>query len=325
MARRFSGVWLLPAIIGWLFSNPMFSETDSDNVDTPESRSELKFPPSVTSKITVGVSAVSDRGKVRPTNEDHYLVVSFGRYLRTLLTNLPEGSIARQFDEVGHGMIVADGMGGLSGGDVASRLALNTMISLVLHTPDWILRMGRNEAEEVMLRMEERFRRINAVILEEAAIDSSLAGMGTTMTMAASLGKDLFIGHVGDSRAYLLHQGALHKLTNDHTVAQQLIDAEVISTGDACTIKYRRILTQALGIREAKLQPEVQRIVLDDGDQVLLCTDGLTDMLSDAEIATVLLAQSSATKACLALVGLALERGAEDNVTVVNARYSIPQ
>lgn len=302
----------------------MFSETDSASVDSPQRRSELEFPPSVTSSITVDVSALSDRGKVRTTNEDHYLVASFGRYLRTLLTNLPEGSIAEQYDEVGHGMIVADGMAGMSGGEVASRLALKTMISLVLHTPDWILRMGQNEAEEVMSRMEERFRRINAVILDEAAIDSSLAGMGTTMTMAASLGRDLFIGHVGDSRAYLLHQGALHKLTNDHTLAQQLMDVGVISTGDACTIKYRRILTQALGIRETNLQPEVQRIVLADGDQLLLCTDGLTDMLDDAEIAAVLLAQSSATRACLALVGLALERDAGDNVTIVNARYSIP-
>jgi protein phosphatase len=303
----------------------MNPETETDTVEDPLSSSMMKFPQLTSSLVKVDVSALSDAGKVRPNNEDHYLIARFGRTLQTLLTNLPEGSISHHFDEIGYGMIVADGMGGMTAGEVASRTAINTFLSLVLNTSDWILRIGEQEAEEVMRRMAERFRRVNTSLLEQAALDLSLSGMGTTMTMAASIGADMVITHVGDSRVYLLHEDILHKLTLDHTVAQALIDTGVISTNDDVAVRrFRSILTQAVGVKVAKFEPQVQRIHLADGDQVLICTDGLTDMVNDAAIAATLQEKESATKACLALVDLALQRGGMDNVTVVVARYSIP-
>ena len=303
----------------------MNSEPETDTVEDSLTSSKMTFPQLSSSLVKVDISALSDTGKVRCNNEDHYLIARFGRTLQPLLTNLPEGSIPHHFDEIGYGMIVADGMGGMAAGEVASRTAINTFLSFVLNTSDWILRIGEQEAEEVMGRMAERFRRVNSSLIEQAALDLSLRGMGTTMTMTASIGADMIITHVGDSRVYLLHGGVLHKLTRDHTAAQALIDTRVISPSDDIAVRrFRSILTQAIGAKGNHFEPEVQRIHLADGDQVLLCTDGLTDMVDDAAIAATLQEKESATKACLDLVDLALHRGGRDNVTVVVARYSIP-
>jgi protein phosphatase len=220
-------------------------------------------------------------------------------------------------------MLVADGMGGMAAGEVASRLAINTLVSLVLRTPDWIMRIGEGEAGEVMRRSVERFRQVNAALIEQAARDQRLTGMGTTMTLACSIGADLLITHVGDSRAYLLRQGGLHKLTSDHTLAQRMIDAGLISPQDEGVRQLRHLLTQALGAK-GSFNPEVHQIPLADGDQLLLCTDGLTNMVDDKTVASVLQEEGTAAEACQTLVDLALRQGGEDNITVVVARYDIP-
>src|SRR6185295_13944010 len=121
-----------------------------------------------------------------------------------------DGSLPERFDDVAYGMLVADGMGGYSAGEVASSLALVKLIELAVETPDWVMRMRRREnADTVMRRMTERFRMIDSAMRVQAESDPSLAGMGTTLTVAASLGAELFVGHIGDSRAYLLRNGRL--------------------------------------------------------------------------------------------------------------------
>jgi protein phosphatase len=148
--------------------------------------------------------------------------------------------------------------------------------------------------------------------------------MGTTMTLAGSVGADLIIAHIGDSRAYLLRAGKLLRLTRDQTLAQALADAGAIRPEQVATHPSRHVLTGAITTQVGDVPVELQRLRLSDGDQLLLCSDGLTEMVSDAAIAGALDRAGSAASACRALVDLALEGGGKDNVTVILARYRIP-
>jgi serine/threonine protein phosphatase PrpC len=308
-----------------LVKKSMESDTLTDTVDLlpPEDQSSVRASRPRSRLVSVDVAALSHRGKVRPNNEDNFLVVRFGRFLETLSTSLPDGQIPAEFGDTGYGMVVADGMGGMAGGEVASQLAITLLLTLVLDTPDWI--MGRDEADvlEVIRRAGSRFGAVNEAIIEEARRRPRLAGMGTTLTMAASLGADLVIAHVGDSPVYLFRGGKLRKLTRDHTVAQELADEANIHV-DEVPARFRHVLTHAIGIEETGSDPDIGRFHLIDGDCLLLCTDGLTDMADEAAIARELKGADSASAACKALVDLALKGGGKDNVTVVVARYEIP-
>jgi len=275
--------------------------------------------------VKVDLAAMTHRGHIRANNEDHYLAARFGRSLETLSSNITEGFLESSFDEIGYGMVVADGMGGMTAGDVASRTALCKLVELVVNTPDWFMNVNReDDMATVMKRMTERFRLIDDELRELALNNKSLLGMGTTLTMAASLGSNLLIGHIGDSRAYLLRNNELHQLTRDDTLAQALIDAGVADPDDAATRAMRHVLTAAIGSTAEPVDPQVQRLHLKDGDQILLCTDGLTGMVKDKVIAATLRNATSAGEACSNLVDLALSAGGVDNVTTVLARYQFP-
>jgi protein phosphatase len=176
-----------------------------------------------------------------------------------------------------------------------------------------------------MERVSQRFRQIDDLLTQRARADASLHGMGTTLTAAISVGADLFLFHVGDSRVYLLRQGDLHRLTRDHTLAQALADAGRIAPDEVSTHHARHILTKFIGGHGGRVDAEVQHFALADGDRLLLCTDGLTEMVADDQIADVLRRVEDADAACQALIDLALEGGGRDNVTVVLARYAIPE
>ncbi len=289
------------------------------NAETGEYPMVSEAPPPAPVRVDLG--ACTHRGLVRANNEDCYLVVRLNRALETLLTNLPEGSVPARFDEVGYGMLVADGMGGMAAGEVASRLALSTLAHLVVSSPEWIMRVDEAEAERLLERLTQRYRQVDAALKAEARADPSLFGMGTTLTLAYSLGSELFLAHVGDSRAYFFHGGRLHQLTRDHTYAQVLVDTGIIRPEEAATHRLRHVLTRALGATAEPVKADVHRARLSDGDQILLCTDGLTEMVEEADIARILLRAGTAQEACGALVEAALAGGGRDNVTVVLTRY----
>jgi PPM family protein phosphatase len=300
-----------------------------DNADTLEIPASTTIkgsepPRPFSSLLEVEMAALSHPGKVRPNNEDHFLVLKLGRYLDVLKTNLPEAEIPLRSEETCYGMVVADGMGGAAAGEVASRLAIHTLLNLTLELPDWILRVDDELAQKVMGRAVQRFRKIDARISREAKDDPKLSGMGTTMTLAYSLGDDLFIVHVGDSRVYLFREGRLWQLTHDHTLVQDLLEKGHLTREEASSNHLRHILTQALGQGGSKLEVEVQRLKLIDGDCLLLCTDGLTEMVADDQIAEQLGRPARAEDACLNLISLALERGGLDNITAIVARYRFP-
>ena len=283
------------------------------------------LPRPFSSLIGVDVYALSEKGYVRSQNEDHYLVVRVGRALETIFSNLGGNRRGDCFDEVGFGFVIADGVSGEAAGEVASRQAIFTLLDLALRTPDWQFRWGAKERNTVMWRMQDRFRRVNAALVQQATAHASLNGMCTTMTVALTHGQDLIVGHIGDSRAYLLHEGKLRRLTRDHTVAEHLREEGIDPANDQLLNQLRNVLMHALGGPESECRPDTSEHRIEDGDQLLLCTDGLTDRVPEAEIEFVLNKVDSAHLACRTLLNLALNNGGQDNATVIVARYSIPQ
>jgi len=276
------------------------------------------------SPVEVDLSAQSHRGRVRLNNEDHFWVGRGTRDLQTLMTSLPVTEVPGRCEEAVYAMIVADGMGGHAAGEIASQTAITTMIQLVLMTADWIMRPDHGQPERAMERIAERYRKVHEAVLQRSEQDPYLSGMGTTMTLACSLGRKLLTAHVGDSRAYLFRKGVLLQLTRDHTVAQRLADAGLIDPRDVSVHSGRHILTEAIGAGP-RAEADIQQIELMDGDDVLLCTDGLTGMIGDDAIADILQRRKRSAEVCQLLIDAALERGGTDNVTVALARYRIPE
>ncbi len=276
----------------------------------------------VWTSLEVDIGAVSHQGYVRESNEDSYLVIRFGRSLENLLTNLQDDLLEQDYFMDGYGMLVADGMGGMAAGDVASRLALTKLIQLIIETSDWTLALqNEQDVTTVLRRMSERFIQVDDILRKEADLDHTLQGMGTTLTVAGAMGNDLIVGHVGDSRAYLLRGEDLRQLTTDHTLAQALIDAGVANRDDPASRSMRHVLTAAVGSLGEQAEPQVQRFKLQAGDRLLLCTDGLTGSVEDTTIANVLNQATSAQSACQNLVDLALAGGGVDNITVIVGHF----
>ncbi|HKP36615.1 MAG TPA: protein phosphatase 2C domain-containing protein [Pyrinomonadaceae bacterium] len=290
--------------------------TDEFPIDTLED-SFLSEPGA---SMALDLAAATHTGRVRPRNEDHYVVMTFRRSLEKICTNMVRDVIRDNYELKGYGLLVADGLGGIAGGEFASRTALTKLIEMIIETPDWIMGLeDAPKAEAVLDRMTERFYRVDQTLKHHAGRDPSLSGMGTTLTAAAILKDDLIIGHIGDSRAYLFRRGLLKQVTRDHTVAQELIDAG-IGVADAVTRSMRHVLTAALGSLGTRITPEVQRLQLRPYDEILLCTDGLTKMVDDKTIAATLQRANSAAKACKDLTSLALAAGGDDNITMIVAR-----
>jgi PPM family protein phosphatase len=225
------------------------------------------------------VGAATDVGKVRTRNEDSYLI-----------------------DEPL--FVVADGMGGHRGGDVASRLTVGT------------LQEAQPQRDPSGAALLDAVRSANRIVNERSASDRDLRGMGTTVTALQASGDSGRIAHVGDSRAYLLREGALQQLTQDHTLVQQMVDEGNLDADEAERHPARHIMTRALGVDE---QVAVDQLTLDlhPGDRILLCSDGLTGMLSADDIRDLMERETDPQQTADALVQLAVERGGEDNVTVV--------
>ena len=276
------------------------------------------------SLVRIDVSAQSHTGYHRANNEDHFFITRLARTLQTIMTSLPAGDVPERTEEVNYLMIVADGMGGHAAGEIASRMAISALVSLALDVPDWIFNVDEEHAREIERRSRKFVQEVGAMLIERGRQDPALRGMGTTLTVARSLGRDLMITHVGDSRAYLLRGGSLHRLTRDHTYAQLLVDCGRLTPGEVADSRHRHVLTNALGGSSETVDVDVDLLTLENGDRLLLCTDGLSDLVADDTITETLLQAPASADACKRLLQLALESGGRDNVTVVVAAYEIP-
>ena len=232
-------------------------------MDTAARRSvDTVTTPPLSSRVRIDVDAQSHAGHRRANNEDHHLVARLGRALQITMTSLPAGAVPLLTEEVNYVLIVADGMGGHAAGEVASRMALSALVALALDTPDWILRADEGYQERPW-RDRARPARPGSgrrSSSTRAGATPTLRGMGTTLTAARSLGRDLLITHVGDSRAYLLRAGTLCRLTRDHTFAQLLVDTGQIAAADVATSGHAHVLTNALGGASADVQVDTDHV-----------------------------------------------------------------
>ena len=229
-------------------------------------------------KLRVGVR--TDVGRSRARNEDSYLV--------------QEPLYA-----------IADGMGGHRGGDVASSLALES-----LQPP------GAEAPAEEFHRLVEQIKDANRRVLERGEADRNLRGMGTTLTAILAADGKAHVAHVGDSRAYMLREGSLQQLTEDHTLVQRMIREGRLTEEEAHTHPQRSILTRALGV-EDDLPIDELTLDLKPGDRLLLCSDGLTNMIGREAIQEILLTEDDPQRAADRLVEEANQAGGDDNITVI--------
>jgi PPM family protein phosphatase len=274
-------------------------------------------------RVRIAFGAATHPGKVRANNEDHYLIARLAKSMQVCKTSLPEDSKPQLSEEEGYLMVVADGMGGAAAGERASALAVASVEQFVLNAFKWFLHLGQKEEHELYNELREGLEHADRAVLNLAHEDPALRGMGTTLTMAYTVASDLFIVHAGDSRAYLLREGQLHQLTRDHTLVQVLVQGGTISPEAAKRHKMRNVVTNVIGGPREGVDAEIHMVIVDDGDVLLLCSDGLTDPVPDALIAETLVAHPDPDDACARLVALALERGGPDNVTAIVARYQV--
>jgi protein phosphatase len=183
--------------------------------------------------------------------------------------------------------------------------------------------VNRRESDELKQKAAVLFSLLDRALRTTAEAQPQLFGMGTTLTACYSTGPALFVLHAGDSRAYLFRGGALRRLTRDHTLSQEMIDAGSAEPESDAEMDQRHVLTNWVGGGSVKV--DVEHHQLADGDRLLLCTDGLTDLVSEVEIAALLDAHPRPDDACRALVDRALDCGGFDNITVVLAYYTIPE
>ena len=245
---------------------------------------------SYSSLVKIDVAALSHTGHIRSNNEDHFLVTRLGRTLETMMTSLPDGDTPKLAEEANYVMIVADGMGGHAAGEVASRMALSAIVSLALDIPDWIFKLDDENARKIEHRTRERVREVGTLLMEEASAGSGAVWHGHDADGGTKPWTGSAVTHVGDSRAYLFRAGRLHRLTRDHTYAQMLVDLGQLPSIEAADPRHRHILTNALGASDRDVKVDIDLMKLEDGDRVLLCSDGLTEMVDDATISGILTA-----------------------------------
>jgi serine/threonine protein phosphatase PrpC len=277
--------------------------------------------PRDSNRVTLDTAGATDKGRVRQNNEDQFLVARLTKSMSVCHSSLPDNRRRHFSGEVGTLMIVADGMGGVAGGATASTLAVETVEDFALNTLKWFLHLGGAEGHALLNELREALERADRAVIERARDNPKLYGMGTTLTMAYVVGDNLFVVHVGDSRAYLLHQGEFEQITNDHTLVQLLVDNGALSPEDARHHKRRHVVTNVVGGPSQGVNVEIHKLKVEPGDMLLLCSDGLNEPVDDAAIAAVLRSETDPQTACDRLIRLAMDAGAPDNVTAVVARF----
>ena len=269
---------------------------------------------------TVRSCGRSNRGRVRPSNEDRFLV---GELVRTLLvhqSNVPQAQTQHGRNRA-HVFVVADGMSRHRAGEVASALTVMSIEGYILHLLRRFSNLRDDDEEMVLNDFRAAIRQADVRILAEAAHHPEYAGMATTLTMAFVSGWRLFVIHAGASRCYLYRRGRLRQLTTDQTLAAEQARSGVILPAEVRRSHARHLVTNALGAGAAGVQVDVRKADLEPGDVMLLCSDGLTDMLTDEQIAVILGAEAEPEAACERLVRAADEQGGRDNVTAIVARF----
>ncbi len=242
--------------------------------------------------MQITATGKTDLGLVRSNNEDNF-------YL----------------DEKTGLLLVADGMGGHASGETASKLAVTVMRDY-FHGPQIQFGKYNYSYSEATNRLNSAINFANLAVLEAARESPQLRGMGTTIVAVHLNGNKLSIAHIGDSRAYLIRAGSIEQLTHDHTLVNEQIKSEMITAKEAAQSAMKNILTKALGISE-DTEAELDELTVFNDDILLLCSDGLNNMIRDEAMLDIILSSPHHDAACASLINAANELGGWDNITVV--------
>jgi protein phosphatase len=260
-------------------------------------------------------------GRKRERNEDTFFVGKLQRTMFVEHTNL-FADPPSWFNGASEGwlLMVADGMGGQGSGDLASRTALTAVLDYLCNGMPWSVPRGPTASlPGVREQLAAAVSVGESTVREAATKPDASARMGTTLTMAYVLWPHLYLAHVGDSRCYLLRGGQLTRLTTDHTVAERLAGQGVSGVDESSP--WRHVLWNALGADETEAQPEISRFELAEGDEILLCSDGLTCHVDDRALLEHLGAATAVEASCERLIAAANAAGGSDNITVIVARF----
>jgi len=241
----------------------------------------------------------TDKGLTRPNNEDRYCIAENP----TLF-------------------IVADGMGGHAAGEIASQIAIDATLDQIKKAdspPEQFVGEYDNTISDAANRLASAVRLANQVIYKTAQDNKAWQGMGTTITVVWPIANDkIVIAHVGDSRIYLIRDNKIKRLTRDHSIIEEQIDQGLITEKQVPDSQVKNIITRCLGY-DSLVQVDVNELELENDDTLLLCSDGLTNMVSDEEILTILSTKEKLATMCDKLIETANRKGGKDNITVVLA------
>jgi PPM family protein phosphatase len=277
-----------------------------ENTEVAEPKAELAEAPAVRVKLF----GRTDVGQVREHNEDNFLVADLTRGSR----GLTENERSHIIGERGTLMAVCDGMGGAAAGEVASQMAVDIIFEKM---SEGDVPKDRNELARRLVKAVET---AGERIFHEAKNDRSRRGMGTTSTVAALLDDHLFLGQVGDSRAYILRGKRFVQVTRDQSLVNQLIEAGQLTEEEAETFEHNNIILQALGTADT-VQVDLTYVKLRQGDVLLVCSDGLSGMIRSEDMREVLLNHAEPLEACKILTEKANQSGGHDNITCIVARF----
>jgi protein phosphatase len=274
--------------------------------------------------MIIDLHAKSDVGRVRRGNEDNFLLLDLSSSKTWTGSDGPEApeELRRiELNDRGVVFVVSDGMGGALAGDVASRMAVETVREMLMGSDDGSS-AGCDDATPLVECLRNATVYANLAIHHKSQEDTRCSGMGATFTGAAIKGDMLDLVQVGDSRAYLMRGGEIKLATKDQSLVQQLVDVGQISEQEAETHMFRNVILQALGA-QSELSPVSCRIRLRQGDILLLCSDGLSGKLRAEDMTSIIeKADGDLAAASTGLIAEANHRGGEDNITVVLARFS---
>src|SRR5688500_3624933 len=275
--------------------------------------------------FTVEIHATSHVGRVRRGNEDNYLLLNISK-ARAWTSDQPDGEFVietQRFDVDGNGIVLAvsDGMGGALAGEVASKMAVESVSEKLLDDEDAEITLTPEGRQyELISKLYNATLYANHLVHQQGRTDPQFQGMGATFTGLGVTSRGVDIIQVGDSSAYLIRDGRIYQITKDQSLVQQLIDAQQISAEEAETHTLKNVILQALGAQN-EIYPVSARLAPNRGDVVLLCSDGLSNKVQAAEMQRIIVDNmDSLEMACAELVTEANENGGEDNITVVLAK-----
>ncbi len=272
---------------------------------------DVQAPPSPTRVEAFGLSHA---GKVRPANEDHFAIMSLQKSVRLRATNLQDTTILDRLQrpEIDF-LVVADGVGGAAGGKLASGIAVKSVVEYLAEAVGCFQDFDVDREQAFLDHLSRSVERGHNRLKETF---QTQGGPATTLTMVTLIWPRAYVIHVGDSRGYFLRNGRLKQFTRDQTMGDYLVDIGAVTEQHAQKAGLYNVLSSAVG---GDLVPSVGLVDLEDGDALLLCTDGLTKHVPDERIIE-LLSSGSAEQSAQALIDAALEGGGTDNVTVVVAK-----